>query len=317
MDHENPKSRFKRWREGLANLNRLWRERDKLADRNIAVDLKSFLPPALEVVEQPPHPAPRVMLWVILAIFLTAFAWSVFGQLDIISVAEGKIIPSGKVKEIQPYDRGMVKTIFVSEGQLVEVGQPLIELDQAQTRADEASLAAELRLAEPRLARQRVLVDLLQLPRRPADDQVRLHTALGGDMENGWRLLEEYKTITSRLESLESQIEEKTSEFKSNQAIIKKYKNSIPLTAERLDALKRLYDRNIVGMNEYFNVQERHIELTQDLAAAEERSTQLAAAIESAEKQLETIRSESHAKALSDLDELTVKLRQLSRNWSK
>jgi hemolysin D len=159
---QNLKKIFGIWAGRFSGLGRLWKDRAELADRNMAADLRSFLPPALEIVETPPHPAAKMILWIILAVALTAAAWSIIGQLDIICVAEGKVIPSGKVKEIQPFDRGVVKRILAAEGQLVEEGQPLIELDQTQAEADEARLEAERRVVHPKKKRQQILVELLQ-----------------------------------------------------------------------------------------------------------------------------------------------------------
>ena len=41
----------------LKNVYALWKDRHKLAEKRLPVDLKSFLPPSLEVMEKPPHPA--------------------------------------------------------------------------------------------------------------------------------------------------------------------------------------------------------------------------------------------------------------------
>jgi hemolysin D len=235
---------------------------------------------------------------------LAASAWGVFGRLDIISVAEGKIIPSGKVKEIQPYDRGVVGSILVAEGQLVGEGQALITFDQAQTMADEARLEAELRLAEPRRRRRQVLAGLLMMPGRQPDGYVRSHPGLGGDEENGGRLLEEYSAIASRLEALGSRVSERRAELAANQAAITGFEESIPLAEERAGALRSLYERNLVGMNEHHSVKEHLIELTQGLESARHVSGQLSAAAAAAESELAAYRSESLAGALSELDEL-------------
>jgi hypothetical protein len=42
----------------LASLARLWKERGKLDGRDISVDLISFLPASLEIVEKPPTRRP-------------------------------------------------------------------------------------------------------------------------------------------------------------------------------------------------------------------------------------------------------------------
>ena len=55
--------------------------------------------------------------------------WACFGRVNIVATAEGKIIPSSRVKQIQPLEKGVVKAILVHEGEYVVPGQALIELD--------------------------------------------------------------------------------------------------------------------------------------------------------------------------------------------
>lgn len=59
-----------------------------------------------------------------------------------------KIIPSARVKQIQPLEKAVVKRILVREEDYVREGQPLIELDSAATLADEKRLNGELQSAQ-------------------------------------------------------------------------------------------------------------------------------------------------------------------------
>jgi adhesin transport system membrane fusion protein len=65
--------------------------------------------------------------------FLSFFLWAFFGKLDIASVAEGKVIPSSKVKSIQHLEGGIIKEILVKEGDVVQNGQPLLYLEEIQS----------------------------------------------------------------------------------------------------------------------------------------------------------------------------------------
>ena len=50
----------------------------------------AFLPAALEIVETPPSPVGRTVVWTIVAIFAAALAWASIGTVDIVAVALGK-----------------------------------------------------------------------------------------------------------------------------------------------------------------------------------------------------------------------------------
>src|ERR1700752_4488076 len=83
------------------------RRRDELA----------FLPAALEIVETPPSPIGRAIVYTVVAVFAAALAWASIGTVDIVAVAPGKIIPPGRTKTIQPFETGVVRAIHVRDGQ--------------------------------------------------------------------------------------------------------------------------------------------------------------------------------------------------------
>lgn len=105
-----------------------------------------FLPAALEVVEKPPAPASRVVLWTLLVLIGCTLVWAVAGSLDEVAVAPGKLIPTGNVKIVQAEDKGVIKAICVKEGDLVKQGQLLIELDATIPAADLARIKKEIAL---------------------------------------------------------------------------------------------------------------------------------------------------------------------------
>ena len=72
--------------------------------------------------------------------FVLSIAWSIVGRLDIVAVAQGKIIPNGRVKVVQPFETGVVKRNLVREGETVDAGQLLLELDPTLAAAEVARL---------------------------------------------------------------------------------------------------------------------------------------------------------------------------------
>ena len=63
-------------------------------------------------------------------------AWSIFGHIDIIATAQGKIVPVGRNKTIQPLETGMVTAIHVRDGDRVKEGQVLIEFDRTASTSE-------------------------------------------------------------------------------------------------------------------------------------------------------------------------------------
>lgn len=81
------------------------------------IDKHEFLPSAIEIVERPPSPLGALVIWIISFLVLFGIVWSIVGRVDVVASARGKIIHEGKLKIIQPLEEGIVKNIFVEEGQ--------------------------------------------------------------------------------------------------------------------------------------------------------------------------------------------------------
>src|SRR5204863_3649459 len=87
---------------------------------------------------------------------------STFGQLDIVAVAEGKLVPNSYLKIVQPTDSGVVKEILVSEGQFVKAGQVLMRMDAALSESDLKSLTTDCQ--NKQIALHRIGAQLAGLP---------------------------------------------------------------------------------------------------------------------------------------------------------
>jgi hemolysin D len=107
-----------------------------------------FLPAALEVIETPPSPFGRIVLWMIVAILVSALTWSYFGKIDEVAVARGKVIPDGNVKIIEPANGGVINSVRVTEGEYVKQGQVLADLDSTLATVDVESAQKSLDTAK-------------------------------------------------------------------------------------------------------------------------------------------------------------------------
>ncbi len=132
-----------------------------------------FSPPLLRLQEAPPNPLGRKVLWSLLALLLALLLWALIGKLDIVAVAEGKLIPESYVKIVQPADSGIVKDILVKEGQSVQAGQVLMRMDTLISEADSKSIDADYQ--RKRLALRRIEAELTGQPFKTlADDPPQL-----------------------------------------------------------------------------------------------------------------------------------------------
>lgn len=112
-----------------------------------------FAPAILRSQHENAPPLPRRVLYIALALFAVMLAWACYGRLDIIAVAQGKLIPGTYVKIVQPSDSGVVRDILVKDGEEVKTGQVLMRMDTQVSDADTATVDNDLHLRTLQLRR--------------------------------------------------------------------------------------------------------------------------------------------------------------------
>jgi len=122
------------------------------------IDPLEFQPALLQLQRRPPSPLGRGVLYALIGLVAAALAWAALARLDIVALAEGKLVPAGYLKIVQPSEQGVIKEIFVREGELVREGQVLMRMDTALLAADGRALAAEYHTK--RLALRRITAQL-------------------------------------------------------------------------------------------------------------------------------------------------------------
>jgi len=88
------------------------------------------------------------------ALMLAAFlAWAAWFEVTEVSTGTGKVIPSSREQVIQSFEGGIVAEMNVAEGDLVERGQVLAQLDPTKTASSVGESEAKYRAAKASVAR--------------------------------------------------------------------------------------------------------------------------------------------------------------------
>lgn len=254
-----------------------------------------FLPAVLEIQQAPPSPIGRAILWTIMAVFATGTAWATFGWVDIVATAQGRIIPSGYSKIIQPYETGVIAAIHVQDGQPVKKGDVLIDLDPTQNRADRDRASNEYRAAKVEVARLRALVagQLTFEPPADADPQyVLLQQQLLRDQ------VAEYQ---ARVEAAEHLIDQRKAVMEQSRENIRRLEATVPMETERVEAYKKLLEHDAVTRMDFLQAEEQRIDKTQELAVERKKLAQESASLSEAEKNLRALMSEFHKSKQAEL----------------
>jgi hemolysin D len=127
-----------------------------------------FSPPLIRLTDSPPNPLGRQVLWALLLLLAALLLWALLGKLDIVAVAEGKLIPHSYLKIVQPAESGIVKEILVREGDEVKTGQVLMRMDMLISEAERKAIEADYQRKRATLAR--IDAELANQPYVAGDD---------------------------------------------------------------------------------------------------------------------------------------------------
>ena len=89
----------------------------------------------IRTVEDDERRASTLLVWATGIALLLAIAWAGFFELDEITRAQGKVIPSSREQVIQSLDAGVLSELLVREGAMVEKDQVLLRIDDTRSGA--------------------------------------------------------------------------------------------------------------------------------------------------------------------------------------
>lgn len=209
-----------------------WSIRHQLDGASYKREEAEFLASALALEKTPVSPAPRIAMWMLVLFCLITLLWSVFGKVDIVASASGKIVASGRSKTIQAIETASVKAIHVHEGDVVKAGDLLLELDATDSSADAARLGSDLNAARLQSARARALLSAQQsgqIPVLPAMTNISAPRINEADRQVQG-MYSEYRT---RLERIDADIERRQAEQQSTNEIVRKLEQTLPIVRSR------------------------------------------------------------------------------------
>ncbi len=272
---------------------------------------REFLPAVLELQETPPSPAGRAIAGSLMLLFALGVLWAYLGHIDIIAVAQGRIVPSDHSKVVQPLESGVVTVIHVHDGQSVHKGDRLVELDGTATRAEARRLDNERLAAELEAARLRALLagrDTFTPP--PGADP----TAAGVQQQ---LLADQLAEHRARVAAARLTVAQRAAALEVTRANIRRLEATLPLLAERAESVKSMLGNHYASRTEYLQLEEERIDRTQQLEALRHQRGHDQAALAGAQKDLEAIEAEFKRQRLAEQAEAGIRARSLAQELVK
>ncbi|WP_387465670.1 HlyD family type I secretion periplasmic adaptor subunit [Photorhabdus sp. RM323S] len=280
-----------------------WRQRKSMdVSPRLAHELQ-FLPTALELQETPVHPAPRIFIWSIMGFALLALLWACIGKIEVVAVAPGKVVPSGKTKLIQPSETAVVRAIHVNDGQAVKVGELLIELDPTAANADVGRIQSELLAARIDSARSTAMLDAINQQQPPASLVGTIANANSEQVLSAQSWLQgQYQEYRSNLELVDAEIRQRSAEIQSAHAQVASLRKTLPITTRLTEDYQRLLTKQYVSQHEYLEKEQTRLDLQRQLSVQQASVLQHTAAQEEARRRRETVIAQNR-RAMLDLQQ--------------
>ncbi len=98
-------------------------------------------------------PSSWLILWGCFFLFVAFYYWASIFKLDEVTTGQGTIIPSAREQIIQSLEGGILNVLAVREGDIVEEGQELAQLDRTKTESVVDEAQSRLNAAIAKVAR--------------------------------------------------------------------------------------------------------------------------------------------------------------------
>jgi hemolysin D len=292
-----------------------WQVREQLDPPPRTQDELAFLPAHLELVETPVNPLPKYTVRIIIVIFLVALLWACIGKLDIVAVATGKTVSSGRTKIIQPLESGVVTAIHVKDGQYVKAGQALVELDAIGTHADASKADSAFSSAQGSYARYEALLIALNTDRAPIPFRF---DGSKEEIETENRLAQsEYQAFAAKRNAAKGQLTQRQAELATTQTLIRSLQASTLLAQARSKDMKDLVEKKYIARHDYLTVEQQRIDAEQNLETQRSRVFELQAAIAAQRNELDSMVAEFRRQTTDGLRQSSEQSRQLGADVNK
>jgi hemolysin D len=278
---------------------------------------RQFLPATLEILETPASPVGRAIAGLIILFFAIAIAWATFGHVDIIATAQGKIVPTGRTKTIQPLETGIVAAIQVQDGDKVTAGQILIELDRTVTQAERKHVESDLIASQLDVARLVALRDSFDAGTVPLDIVVPVGASQADVARTRLSMRSQAGEQQAKLASIRRQIEQKRAEAESVTATIAKIDASMPMVEQTASIRKKAMEIQFGNQIAYLEAQTHLVEQQNERLVQQRKLVEIAAARQALEEQIEQTKAGYEHQVLNDLSDAEKKVAELNQDLIK
>lgn len=279
-------------------------------DQTPSTDLKYMSYSSEAMLKQSPIVA-QLLLWLIAAFILIMLVWASFAKVDEFTRGEGRIVPSSDLQIVQNLEGGILADLMITEGDVVEKGQPLIQIDDTIFSSSFKERALQVEQLTVKAAR-------LRAEANGSDFESELGLLDGQYPED--LILSERKFYNSRQQQYVDQVDvlnqkasQKNQELSSVESNKQSLKASYRLLSEELNVTRPLVEEGAVSQVELLRLERQVNDLKGELDRARIAIPQLESALREAKKNVEGYTQEFANKSRGELNEVMAELGRIQQ----
>ena len=255
---------------------------------------------AQDVGDLRPSRASHAILVVIIVFFAVFISWAGWAALEEVTRGEGRVIPSRQTQVVQNLEGGIVKSVLVSEGEIVEQGQVLMQIDNVRAASD---------YREKKARHYALLAGIARLEAEVSERSVQFPDEVLNEAPDIARY--EMQLFQSRQEELEDELEilrrqaeQRDQELKELNSKLNQYGRSYELAVEELELTEPLAAKKIVARTQLLQLQRQVNDLEGELEQTQLAVPRAESALREAHQRIEGAYSAFRSEALRELSML-------------
>ncbi len=252
------------------------------------------------VVLRQPGVWSHLILWSLVGTATGVILWAAFAPLEQAVQAPGALKPVGEVKEVRAPLSGVVRAVYVKEGQLVKRGQLLLTLDP---RANAAELAASRRVRENLLAENRIYRALLA--------GVGEVTTLSPEQQA--MLQESQRELLSRLQAAQARIRQLEEQLRQNNIMLASKEAVLASNKALLADLQTLMEEGGLARVQYVRLQQEVLQQEGEVQRLRSEQPRLESSIQQAKAEMQNTLAATRRDLLVKISENERRIAELTR----
>jgi hemolysin D len=284
----------------------------------------------------------RAILWGLMAVTTGTIIWANFAKIEEAVSATGKLEPTGTVKEIQAPVGGVVKKIYVEDGQQVKLGEHLIGLDPTTANAQLDSLkkirsslvqenqfyqsqmtggatvtATDVKLSNEILDLTKSRAALVAENRLYRAQLDRTGSSSGLSIEQKERLVSTSSELDARVTAAKLEVDQLSRQLNQTEIKLAATKDTLIMNQGILDNITPLMNDGAISKIQYFKQQEEVRNAQSEIDQLNQEALRLQSAINQAQAKLQSTVAISRKDWLTQIADNNKKVAEIDSHLTK